>query len=148
MSSITAPDYRSALQWRGCLDSEVMAATQTLPARVRMAFIPGLLTAAMLLVGLALIGGQWFFAVQLTVAILAAIMAGFAIRGHMFWWLIVLVPMVVVWNPVFPLSLDGLVWRILHIVGTAAVVVAGVFITVPLDEGDDPRANQRRGGRR
>lgn len=104
-----------------------------------MAFIPGVLGAIVLLAGLALVGGEWFILVRFGAAILAATMCAFAIRGRQFWWLIGLVPVVVLWNPVWPLTLDDLAWRLAHIVGAAVLVVSGLFITVPVEDDQSMR---------
>ena len=104
-----------------------------------MAFIPGVLGAIVLLAGLALIGGDWFILVRFGAAILAAIMAAFAVRGRQFWWLIALVPVVVLWNPVVPITLDDLAWRLAHVVGAALLVVSGLFITVPVEDDQKTR---------
>lgn len=111
-----------------------MASTPQRTDRVRMAFVPGVLAAILLLAGLALVGGDWFVVVRFGVAILAAIMCAFAIRGRQYWWLVGLVPVVVLWNPVWPIALDDLSWRLAHVAAAALVVVSGLFITVPVEE--------------
>ncbi|WP_205864964.1 DUF6804 family protein [Planctomonas sp. JC2975] len=99
----------------------------------RLALLPGLLGAIILIAALALIGGAWYVWVQFAVAILALIMCVFAVQGKAYWWLIGLVPIAVVFNPVWPLPIDDLWLRILHLAGAVVFIAVGVSIKVPVE---------------
>lgn len=62
------------------------------------------------------------------VAILALIVAWFALQAAQWWWTIVFVAVAVVWNPVFPLALDPVVWVVGSIAGALAFVTAGAVV--------------------
>lgn len=111
-----------------------MAAKPTEPDFTRPALAPGILAAIVLFVGVALIDSSWFLAVRFVVAILAVIIAWFAIQGRTWWWLVVLVPIIVLWNPVFPLRLAGVGWMSAQLIAPIFLVAAGVMITVPRAE--------------
>jgi hypothetical protein len=98
----------------------------------RAALAPGLLGGIILLAGLALIGSAWFTFVQYAASILALILCVFAGQARSWWWYAGLIPIAIVWNPVWPLTIDDLLLRILHIVGTVVFVGAGLGIRVPL----------------
>ncbi|MET0886816.1 MAG: DUF6804 family protein [Mycetocola sp.] len=112
------------------------AAKRTVPDFTRPALAPGILAAIVLFVGVALIDSSWFIAVRFVVAILAVIIGWFAIQGSKWWWLIVLVPIVVLWNPVFPLPLTGIGWMSAQLIAPIFFVAAGVMITVPTAEAE------------
>ncbi|MET0886323.1 MAG: DUF6804 family protein [Mycetocola sp.] len=107
------------------------AVKPSVPDFTRPALAPGILAAIVLFVGVALIDSSWFIVVRFVVAILAVIVAWFAIVGHKWWWLVVLVPIVVLWNPVFPLGLTGTGWMSAQLIAPIFLVAAGVIITVP-----------------
>ncbi|HEU0256589.1 MAG TPA: DUF6804 family protein [Microbacteriaceae bacterium] len=109
----------------------------------RAAVAPGLLGAIALLAGLALIGGSWFIGVQYAACLFACILCIIAGQAKVWWWLIGLVPIVVVWNPVFPLTLGEEWWRLAGIAGSAVFVAAGLFIHSPLPENTPPRRRRR-----
>lgn len=98
----------------------------------RAALAPGLLGGIVLLAGLALIGTDWFTFVEYAVSIFALILCVFAGQAKAWWWYVGLIPIAVIWNPVWPLTIDDLLLRILHIVGTVVFVAAGLTIKVPL----------------
>jgi hypothetical protein len=115
------------------------AAKPAEPNFTRPALAPGILAAIVLFVGVALIDSSWFIAVRFVVAILAVIIAWFAIQGQKWWWLIALVPIVVLWNPVFPLGLAGTGWMSAQLIAPIFLVAAGVMITVPREESERSR---------
>jgi hypothetical protein len=106
-----------------------------------------------LLASLALISSDWYIWVQFAVAILALIMCVFAVQGKAYWWLIGLVPVAIVFNPVWPLPIDDLWMRLASLASTVVFIAAGVTIKVPVgDEKGRPagrydarRANSRGG---
>lgn len=115
------------------------AATPAKPAFTRPALAPAILAAIVLFVGVALIDSTWFIVVHYLVAILAVIVAWFAIQARMWWWLVLLVPIVVLWNPVIPLGLSGIGWMSAQLIAPIIFVAAGVMITVPTDEAERAR---------
>ena len=71
----------------------------------RTALIPALLATVALFVGLQFIDGGGFTVIRYIVSIFALIVAVFAWQAGQWWWLIGLVPIAVLWNPVFPVEL-------------------------------------------
>ena len=109
-----------------------MPYTPTAPTESRAPLAPGLLAGIVCVAGVALIGGEWFLAVRYVVAILAAILAVFAGQAGRWWWLVGLVPVIVLLNPVWPIDLPRLATTFV-LLGSAIVVVAvGVTVRVPL----------------
>lgn len=111
-----------------------MSRTPPQPQFARLALLPGLLGAIVLVAALALIGNDWYTWVRYAVAILALIMCVFAGQARQFWWFIALVPIAVIWNPVWPIAMPDLVLRLLHLAGAAAFVAAGIGIRVPTSQ--------------
>lgn len=103
--------------------------------RARLALLPGLIGAIVLVAALALIGGDWYIWVRFVVAILALIVCVFAYQAKSYWWLIGLVPVAIVFNPVWPLTFGDLWLRLLHLGGAVVFIAAGIAIKVPVDEG-------------
>ncbi len=87
--------------------------------------------ALVLLFGLAL--ADWYVYVLYAVSILALILCVFAWQAKKRWWLAGLIPIAVLWNPIWPIpGLTG----ILPLISLAAAVVfvcAGLLIKVPTD---------------
>ncbi|QWT23508.1 hypothetical protein KPL76_12435 [Subtercola sp. PAMC28395] len=106
--------------------------TSRYPTFTRTALAPGLLAAICLLAAVAVIGSGWFTILQFAITILALIVCVFAWQAQQWWWLIGLVPVAVVWNPVWPLSFDPPVWYALHLAAAIIFVAAGLFIKVPV----------------
>ena len=94
----------------------------------RNAFAPAILAAVVLLASPLLIEGEWFIIVRFAVTILGAIIAWFAIQARQWWWLIVFVPAIVLWNPVIPLDFSGDGWLAAQFVCALAFIAAGVLI--------------------
>lgn len=101
------------------------------PTFARMALAPGLLGTIVLLAGLALVGNEWYIGVRYATAILALIICVFAAQSKQFWWYLGLVPVAVIWNPVWPIDMGDLPLRLLHIVGAAFFIAVGLAIKVP-----------------
>jgi phosphoglycerol transferase MdoB-like AlkP superfamily enzyme len=117
------------------------------PTSARLALLPGLLGAIVLIAALALIGNaSWYVWVQYAVAILAAICCVFAWQGHKYFWLIGLVPIVVLFNPVFPITLPNVAVPILHLAAAIVLIAAGITITVPTEKSDAAKANTAKQG--
>lgn len=103
------------------------------PAYNRSALVPGLLGSIVLLVGLALVSGGWYQYVLYAVSILALILCVFAVQAKKWWWLAGLIPIAVLWNPVWPIP--GLTPALPLLTLPAAIVftVAGIMIKAPAD---------------
>jgi hypothetical protein len=101
------------------------------PAFTRPALAPGLLGAIVLLVGLALLDNDSaYFWIKAVVAVLALILCVFAWQAKQWWWILGLVPIAIVWNPVWPLDLHGQGWVAAQFVAALVFIVAGVLIKV------------------
>ncbi|MFP3464774.1 DUF6804 family protein [Leifsonia sp. SIMBA_070] len=103
------------------------------PAFNRAALAPGLLGAIVLLAGLALLGSDWYLYVRYAVSILALILCVFAVQAKLWWWLVGLIPIAVVWNPIWPFPLTGIVAQALSLAGAVLFVAAAVTIKIPAD---------------
>ncbi|WP_223695130.1 DUF6804 family protein [Leifsonia poae] len=103
------------------------------PAFSRVALAPGLLGAIVLIAGLALVGGDWYLYVQYATAILALILCVFAGQAKQWWWFVGLIPVAVIWNPVWPIPFDEVVLRGLHIAGAVLFIAVAVNVKVPTD---------------
>lgn len=106
-----------------------MSSTGRTPAAFqRNAFAPGLLAAVALLVGLLLLDNEWFTAVRYVVAILALIVAWFAVQARQWWWAVVFVVVAVAWNPIFPFAFAGTGWIAAQVFAAGAFILAGILI--------------------
>jgi hypothetical protein len=116
--------------------------------RRRTAIIPAVLAAIVLLAGLALLGTDTYLVIRFAVSILALIVAVFAWQAKQWWWLLGLVPIAVLWNPVWPIDLgnDGL-WSALQYIAVIVFLVAGALIRVQ-DTSDGSGAQRPQSDRR
>lgn len=105
----------------------------------RPALAPGILATIALVAGIALIGTDGFIWIRYVVAILAVIVAYFSLQARQWWWLVLLLPIVIAWNPVFPIDWSGIAWTAAQFVGAIAFLVIGVRVKVA-----DPDAGKRR----
>lgn len=105
----------------------------------RTALAPAILAVIALLVGVALVAGDLFLIIRFVVSILALIVAVFAWQARQWWWLVGLIPIAVLWNPVFPIEL-GMpdLWLGLQYAAAIVFLAAGILIRVP-DESSSPR---------
>ena len=104
----------------------------TYPTRYRRtALIPALLAVVALLVGVAIIDTDTFTVIRYIVSIFALIVSWFAWQARQWWWLIGLVPIAVLWNPVFPIDL-GLpdLWLGLQYVAAGIFLAVGILVRV------------------
>jgi len=124
-----------------------MSRPSTEPTRARLAFLPGLIGAIVLMAALALIGGDWYVWVLFAVAILALIMCVFAVQAKTYWWLAGLIPIAIVFNPVWPLPIGDLWLRLLHLAGAIVFIAAGVSIKVPVEAAKQGPAGRYDGRR-
>lgn len=102
------------------------------PTRTRRtALVPSILAVIGLLIGVALIDGDGFTVIRYVVSILALIVAVFAWQARQWWWLIALVPIAVLWNPIFALDIGQPdVWLGLQYVAALVFIATGIFIKV------------------
>ena len=117
------------------IDSTDMSASYPTPPFRRTALAPGILGAIVLFVGLAVINSDAFTIVRFAVSILALIVAVFAWQSKQWWWLIGLLPIAVLWNPVYPIEPvlpvemgSGPLWFGLQYVAALVFIVSGVLI--------------------
>ena len=104
----------------------------TYPTRFRRtALVPALLAVVALLVGVAIIESDGFTVIRYIVSIFALIVAVFAWQARQWWWLIGLVPIALLWNPVFPIEL-GMpdLWLGLQYAAAIVFLAAGILIRV------------------
>ncbi|MET4781826.1 DUF6804 family protein [Glaciihabitans sp. UYNi722] len=97
----------------------------------RTALAPGILGAIVLLAGLALLdnaGGYLF--IRFAVCILALIMCVFSWQAKQWWWIVGLLAIAVLWNPIVPFELHGQVWVALQFVGALLFIVVGIRVKV------------------
>lgn len=101
------------------------------PARQRNALAPGILAAAALVVGILLPGGDVAVYISYIVAILALIVAWFAVQAQQWWWAVPMVAIAVLWNPVYPFGFTGPLWSVAHVVAAAVFLSAGALVWTP-----------------
>lgn len=93
-------------------------------------------------------GGGWRTVGEFLVTILAAVLAWYAISGAPKWAVVLTVPAIVLWNPIFPLAEQITTGWLLVLVFVAVpllLLVAGFLIRVPLPEDRAvPQRNRRR----
>lgn len=107
-----------------------MSATYPKRSR-RTALIPSLIAVIALLIGVALITSDGFVVIRYVVAIFALIVSVFAWQARQWWWLVGLVPIAVLWNPVFPIDLGQPdLWLGLQYVAAIVFLAAGILIKV------------------
>ncbi|MCU1552134.1 MAG: hypothetical protein JWR36_2694 [Glaciihabitans sp.] len=98
----------------------------------RTALAPGILAAIVLLAGLALLESSAFFWIKTTVAILAAIVGVYAWQSKQWWWLLPLAAIVVLWNPVLPITIHPeQLWLGLQYIAVIVFIVCGMLIRIP-----------------
>lgn len=100
------------------------------PQLQRNALVPGIIGAIALIISpLPLFAeGLGRTIVLFVVAILALIVAWYSLQAAQWWWAIVLVAIALVWNPIFPLTLEPWMWLTGSIVGALVFVTAGAVV--------------------
>jgi hypothetical protein len=109
------------------------------PEYRRMALAPAIVVTIALLAGVAAIGGDVYLVIRFIVAIFALIVGVFAWQARQWWWLILLVPIAVVFNPVLPLDIDRAVLLLLHYAAAIVFIAAGILIKVRNQEDRNSR---------
>jgi hypothetical protein len=108
----------------------------------RTALAPGILGAIVLLAGLALLDNSAaFYWIKVVTAILAAVVVVYSWQSKQWWWIVPLAAIVVIWNPVWPLTIrPGQLWVALQYVAVILFIVSGLLIKVPNpDDRNRPR---------
>jgi hypothetical protein len=96
----------------------------------RLALAPGIITAIILLATVALVGTDAYLIVRFAVCIFALIIAVFVWQSRALWWLIPIVPIAVLWNPIVAIQLPHDVWLGAHYVAALLVILVGIFVKV------------------
>lgn len=102
----------------------------------RTALAPGILAAITLLIGVAIITTDGFTVVRYVVSILALIVSWFAWQAKQWWWIIGLVPVAVLWNPVYVIDLSPIdlgmpdLWLGLQYGAVLLFLAAGILIRI------------------
>lgn len=114
------------------------------PQFSRSAVAPALLAAIVLFATFAIIDTSAYLYVRFAVTILTAIVAYYAVRAAKFWWLVGLVPIILFFNPVYPITTWPfefapmlVLW--ITLVAPIFLMACGVFLKVPVDESSTPR---------
>lgn len=106
--------------------------TPVAPTFTRSALAPGLLGAIVLLAGLALLDSESFIIIRYAVSILALIICVFVIQARSWYWLIGLVPIAVLWNPIVILDLSGQGWVSAQFIAAIVFIIVGLRTKVPV----------------
>lgn len=97
----------------------------------RTALVPAIITVIALLIGVAIIDSDGFTVIRYITSIFALIVAVFAWQAGQWWWLVGLVPIAVLWNPVLPIDLGvPELWLALQYLAAIVFIAAGVLIRV------------------
>ncbi|SDK02242.1 hypothetical protein SAMN05216282_102156 [Cryobacterium psychrotolerans] len=104
------------------------------PTFTRSALAPGLLGAMALLGGLALLDVDGFIVIRYIVSILALILCVFVIQAKAWWWLLGLVPIAALWNPIVVVELHGQGWVSAQFIAAIVFIVCGVVTRVPVQK--------------
>jgi uncharacterized membrane protein YoaK (UPF0700 family) len=107
-----------------------MTASYPTPEFRRTALVPGILTALVLLAGIALIQSDGFTVIRYAVSILALVVCVFAWQAKHWWWLIPIIPIAIIWNPVVPTAIEGDVWLGMQYVAALVFIAAGILIRI------------------
>ncbi|MFB7251161.1 DUF6804 family protein [Microbacterium sp. NPDC056234] len=98
------------------------------PPLQRNALAPGILAAIALFLSPLVPDGLGATIVRFVVAILALIVAWFAIQAGQWWWTIVFVVVAVFWNPIFPVDVEYGIWAAAAVIGALLFLAAGATI--------------------
>lgn len=101
---------------------------QPAPSFQRNALAPGILAAIALFLSPLFMEGTPATVIRFVVAILALIVAWFALQAKQWWWTVVFVAVTVFWNPIYPFEVDTIVWTVAGVVGALLFITAGALI--------------------
>jgi hypothetical protein len=97
---------------------------------IRPALPPAVLGTILLIAGAVLAATDWFTVIRYAVSILALI-TGVIVLQHRKWvWALPLVPIAILWNPVWPIGLPDPVWAGAHYVAGLVFLAVGVLVRV------------------
>lgn len=104
----------------------------TYPDRPRRVVLPAAILAVLvLLVGAGIIETEIFTVVRYVVSILALVCVVLVVQARQWWWGIALVPIAILWNPVFPIGIaDAQLFAGLHYLAALVFIVIGVSVRV------------------
>ncbi|GAA1220433.1 hypothetical protein GCM10009655_20000 [Rhodoglobus aureus] len=89
------------------------------------------LAVLVLLVGAGIVETEIFTVVRYVVSILALICVVLVVQARQWWWAIGLVPIAILWNPVFPIEVaDTQLFAGLHYIAALVFIVIGVAVRV------------------
>ncbi|EAR25154.1 hypothetical protein A20C1_01161 [marine actinobacterium PHSC20C1] len=92
-----------------------------------MALPAAILAVLVLLVGAAIIDTDIFTVIRYVVSILALICVVLVVQVRQWWWAIGLIPIAIVWNPVFPIVIaDTQLFAGLHYIAALVFIAVGV----------------------
>jgi hypothetical protein len=117
------------------------------PPTIRPGFLPGILGAVVAFVGTGLFGSDAYLVILFGISILALILAVFAVQGRKWLWLIPLVALAVIWNPVLPFDFAGPLWLLAHLAAAAVFLVVAFFLRTPAPDpppGTKPKSKPGR----
>ncbi|EPR77249.1 hypothetical protein ADILRU_0358 [Leifsonia rubra CMS 76R] len=104
----------------------------TYPDRPRRVVLPAAILAVLvLLVGAAIIDSDIFTVVRYVVSIMALICVVLIVQARQWWWATGLVPIAILWNPVFPIEIANTqLFAGLHYAAALVFIVVGVLVRV------------------
>jgi hypothetical protein len=104
----------------------------TYPDRPRRVVLPAAILAVLvLLVGAGMIETEIFTVIRYVVSILALICVVLIVQARQWWWAIALVPIAILWNPVFPIEIaDTQLFAGVHYASALVFIVVGVAVRV------------------
>ena len=94
----------------------------------RNALAPSILAAIALFLSPLFVDGTGATIIRFLVAILALIVAWFAMQAKQWWWTIVFVAVAVSWNPMYPFVVPTAVWAAAGVIGALLFLTAGALI--------------------
>lgn len=97
----------------------------------RNALAPSIFAAVFLFLAPLMLDGDFGFLVLYVVAIMALIIAWFAIQARQWWWAPIFIAVAVLWNPVYPMPFSGVIWTIAQPVTALVFLIAGAVIKTP-----------------
>ncbi|MGV8850959.1 MAG: DUF6804 family protein [Rhodoglobus sp.] len=104
----------------------------TYPDRPRRVVLPAAILAVLvLLVGAGIIDTEIFTVVRYVVSILALICVVLVVQARQWWWATALVPVAILWNPVFPIEIANTqLFAGIHYFAALIFIVVGVVVRV------------------
>lgn len=98
------------------------------PAFRRTALLPGIIGAVALLAGVFVNTDDGYTLIRYIAAIFALIVLVFAVKARAWLWVPLLAAIAVIWNPVWPITLQDDLWFGLQYAAALVFLLAGVFV--------------------